>query len=179
MAGPIMFSLASSVGLVFTFTKLLKTTIEWGMIRMNRKRSHVDVSAPDKNADAYAIKMHISENIQNDSVVISTLLLLISARYCEFKMMDATYTPANKAMTTIPNLSDAVDSGVFSFDDRNPTMHAKYNTMHESRMMEETARRLLETTSSTKYLMMYPAIGKNANDFSNVSLLMGMIIAMD
>jgi hypothetical protein len=46
-------------------------------------------------------------------------------------------------------------------------------------MMEETARRLLETTSSTKYLIMYPAIGKNANDFSNVSLLMGMIIAMD
>jgi hypothetical protein len=58
-------------------------------------------------------------------------------------------------------------------------MHAKYNTMHESRMMEETARRLLETTSSTKYLIMYPAIGKNANDFSNVSLLMGIIIAMD
>jgi hypothetical protein len=90
------------------------------------------------------------------------------------------YTPDNKVMPTIPNLRDFVDSGVFSFDDRNPMMHAKYNTIHEPIIMEETACRLLATTSSTKYLMMYPAIGKNINDFSNMSLLViiAVIIAM-
>lgn len=179
VVGPLMFCLASSVGRVRTFTKLLKITIVWGMIRMNRNRSQVDASEFDKNADTYVIKMHISENIQNESEVSSTLPLLMRSMYCEFKMRDAMYTPASKAMTPMPNLRVIVDSGVFNLDDRNPMMHAKYNTMHESRMMEETAPMLVVATSSTQYLTMYPAIGKNANDFSNVSLLMDMIIAMD
>ena len=140
------------------------------MIRMNMKRSQVDSSACDKCADTYDIKMHISANIQNDSDDISTRALLMIARCCAFKMMDAMYTPVNKAMTPIPNLREVVDSEVFSFDIRNPTMHAKYKIMHDPIMMEETARMLLVTTSSIKYLMMYPAIGKNINDFSNMSL---------
>ena len=140
------------------------------MIRMKMKRSEVDSSECDKCADTYAIKLHISANIQNDSDDISTFALLMIARYCAFKMMDAMYTPVNNKMTPIPNLREVVEDGVFSFDIRNLTMHAKYRIMHEPRMMEETARMLVVTTSSIKYLMMYPAIGKNINDFSNMSL---------
>jgi hypothetical protein len=73
---------------------------------------------------------------------------------------------------------EVVDSAVFSFDIRNPMMHAKYKTMQEYMMMEETAPRLVVTTSRTPYLTTHPTIGKNINDFSNVSLLMGMIAMM-
>jgi hypothetical protein len=78
-------------------------------------------------------------------------------------------------MTPIPNLRIVVDWVVFSLEARNPMMHVKYSTMHESKMIEETARRFVVTTSSTPYLMMHPAIGKNTNDFSNVSLVVGIV----
>ena len=71
-----------------------------------------------------------------------------------------------------------VDSAVFNFDIKNPMMHAKYKTMQEYMTMEETARRLVVTTSRTPYLTTHPTIGKNINDFSNVSSLMGMIAMM-
>jgi hypothetical protein len=57
-------------------------------------------------------------------------------------------------------------------------MHAKYKTMQEYMTMEETARRLVVTTSRTPYLTTHPTIGKKINDFSNVSSLMGMIAMM-
>jgi hypothetical protein len=140
---------------------------------MKMKRSDVDSSDCDKCADTYAIKLHISANVQNDSDDISTFELLMIARYCAFKMMDAMYTPVNKAMMPIPNLREVVDDvAVVTFDIKNPMMHAKYNTMHDPMIMEETARMLLVTTSSIKYLIMNPAIGKNINDFSNMSLFM-------
>ena len=59
------------------------------MIRMNTKRSQVDVSAFDKYADTYENKKHNSAITQNASDVISTWLLLMMSMYCEFKTMDA------------------------------------------------------------------------------------------
>lgn len=147
----------------------------WGMIKMNNKRSQVDVSAFDRYADTYVIKTYISETIHIASDDKSSLPLLMRSMCSEYNMMDAMYTPVNKVMTPIPNLRIVVDSLVLSLEARNPMMHVKYNTMHESKMIEETARRLVVTTSSTPYLMMHPAIGKNTNDFSNVSLLLGIV----
>ena len=88
-ARPLIFSMASSVGRVRTSTKLLNITIEWGMIRMNNKRSQVDVSVFDKYADTYENKKHNSGITQYASDVISTWPVLMMARYCEFKTMDA------------------------------------------------------------------------------------------
>ena len=149
--------------------------MEWGMIKMNSKRSQLDVSEFDKYADTYVIKTYISETIQIESDVKSILPLLMMSMCSEYKMMDAMYTPVNKVMTPIPNLRIVVDWLVFSLETRNPMMHVKYSTMHESKMMEETARRFVATTSSTPYLMMHPAIGKNTNDFSSVSLVVGIV----
>lgn len=151
--------------------------MEWGMIKMNINKSQVDVSAFDKYADTYVIKTYISETIQIASDVKSILPLLMMSMCSEYKMMDAMYTPVNKTMTPIPNLRIVVDCDgvVFSLETRNPMMHVKYSTMHESKMIEETARRFVVTTSSTPYLMMHPAIGKNTNDFSSVSLVVGIV----
>ena len=149
--------------------------MEWGMIKINNKRSQVDVSEFDRYADTYVIKTYISETIQIESDVKSSLPLLMMSMCSEYKIMDAMYTPVNKVMTPIPNLRIVVDWEVFSLETRNPMMHVKYSTMHESKMIEETARRFVVTTSSTPYLIMHPAIGKNTNDFSNVSLVVGIV----
>ena len=77
------------------------------------------------------IKITISESIQNDAdagLMSPTLLVSISLMYSAFKMMDDKYNPSNKQMTKIPNLGNL---GTFG-EIKNPSIHTKYNVMHES-----------------------------------------------
>jgi hypothetical protein len=111
--------------------------IAWGIIIIKMKISHAEASSPEIYTDRYLNKINISANIQKDADVISTWLRLMMSMYCEFKIIDATYTPVNKARTAIPILGDdagnAVDTDdVMDGDNNSAIMHTKYNTMHES-----------------------------------------------
>ena len=77
------------------------------------------------------IIMTISESIQNDAddgLISSTLLVSMSGMYSAFKMMDDTYKPSNIQMTKIANLGKFGTAGEI----KNPSIHTKYNVMHES-----------------------------------------------
>ena len=77
------------------------------------------------------IKITISESIQNDAdagLISSTLVVSISVMYSAFKIMDDKYNPSNKQMTKIPNLGKFVTFGEI----KKPSIHTKYNVMHES-----------------------------------------------
>ena len=78
-------------------------------------------------------------------------------------MMDAKYKPSNKQITKIPNLGNSGTVG----DIKTPSMHTKYNVMHESRMMEETALMLSLVAASIINLMINPAPGKYSNVCNN------------
>jgi hypothetical protein len=68
--------------------------------------------------------------------------------------IDAAYTINVVKTTKIPNLGTASD------ETKNQIMHAKYNAMHESRMMVETAVMLLPVATSIINLMKNPVTGK-------------------
>ena len=112
------------------------------------------------------IKMTISESIQNDAdagLISSTLVVSMSVMYSAFKIMDDKYKPSNKQMTKIPNLGMFVMFGEI----KNPSMHTKYNVMHESWMMEEIALMLSLVATSIIHLMINPASGKYFNVDNN------------
>jgi hypothetical protein len=68
--------------------------------------------------------------------------------------MDVAYTINVVKITNTPNLGTASD------ENKNQSMHAKYKAMHESRMMVETAVRLLLVATSIINLMKNPVTGK-------------------
>jgi hypothetical protein len=68
--------------------------------------------------------------------------------------MDAEYTINVVNTTKIPNL------GMDPDETKNQIMHAKYNAMHVSRMMVETAVMLLLVATSIINLMKNPVTGK-------------------
>jgi len=77
------------------------------------------------------IKMTISVSIQNVAdagLMSSTLLVSIIGMYFAFKMIDDKYKPSNKQMTKLANLGNFGTVGEI----KKPSMHTKYNTMHES-----------------------------------------------
>ena len=76
--------------------------------------------------------------------------------------MDVTYTNNNVKTTKIPNL------GTGDADAANTqSMHAKYNEMHEFRMMEDVAVMLSFVATSIIHLMKNPVIGKYSSVFNN------------
>ncbi len=111
-------------------------------------------------------KIIIWDNIQNvaDLGLLSSLLVVsMMSMYCALKMMDAEYNTNNKINTKIPNLGVSPPT---VGDSRTTSMQPKYNNMHESWMMEETAVMLSLDAMSITNFTLYPVIGKYCNVFS-------------
>ena len=112
-------------------------------------------------------KIIIWDNIQNVAdlgLLSSSLVLSMMLMYCALKTMDAEYNPNNKINTKIPNVGESPTPW---YDIKTTSMQAKYNNMHESCTMEETAVMLSLDAMSITHFTMYPVIGKYCNVFKS------------
>jgi hypothetical protein len=86
--------------------------------------------------------------------------------------MDVAYTINIVKTTKIPNLGAGDDNGEI----KNHSMHAKYNEMHESRMMEEAAVMLSFVATSMIHLTKKPATGKYSSVFNSTGRLAFIVL---